>query len=210
MYNQAGNITERKPSSPISYLTGLLGALLGALIGAIPWYIVSTHFDFFVGYLGFLIGICAFFGYKLFRGARNTVYAIAIVILCAIFALLLSMYASCFTKIWDTFDEYGVFSDSDMSFSNQFDLVFKSTNKALAESEVQKKLLPSLLVGLGLGLLGVFSMLKSITGYTKNKPQSQPLAAGAAYPVYTPQQQPQLSDTQPTQAPPKDDPDWDS
>lgn len=42
-----------------SALTGILGALFGALVGAVPWFLTSTFADFFVGWLGFLVGVAA-------------------------------------------------------------------------------------------------------------------------------------------------------
>lgn len=49
------------------YAIGFVGAFLGSLVGAIPWVIVA-QLGFFVGILGFVIGIASLKGYKMLGG----------------------------------------------------------------------------------------------------------------------------------------------
>ena len=68
-----------------SYLLGAVGAVLGAFIGSIPWAIVY-YFGWFVGWLGFIIGICAVKGYEILRGKTGKV-KVLIIILATIFGV---------------------------------------------------------------------------------------------------------------------------
>jgi hypothetical protein len=67
-------------TSPLFYLTGIIGALIGSAIGAIPW-IIAYWRGWILGILAFVIGLGSFYGYKLFHGPRSrraalvTVYA---------------------------------------------------------------------------------------------------------------------------------------
>ena len=88
-----------------SALTGILGALFGALVGAVPWFLTSTFADFFVGWLGFLVGVAACWGYRLFKGRRSTRFAMATVIVCSLLALFAAeiaswMYVLCSDPEW--------------------------------------------------------------------------------------------------------------
>ncbi|MDR0841214.1 MAG: hypothetical protein LBN26_07540 [Christensenellaceae bacterium] len=66
------------PSSPVSYITGLIGALIGAAIGAIPW-VIAYVLGWILGILAFVIGLGAFTGYKLFRGPKKKGVALTMV-----------------------------------------------------------------------------------------------------------------------------------
>lgn len=50
-----------------NYTIGFIGAILGALVGAIPWVIVA-QLGYFVGILGFVIGLASLKGYKIIGG----------------------------------------------------------------------------------------------------------------------------------------------
>lgn len=54
-----------------NYALGALGALLGALVGTIPSIVVIVFFDYILSLLCALVPICAYYGYKLFRGRMN-------------------------------------------------------------------------------------------------------------------------------------------
>lgn len=45
--------------------------VIGAFLGAVPWFLASTFTNFFIGYLGFLIGWAAAFGYSKLHGRKS-------------------------------------------------------------------------------------------------------------------------------------------
>ena len=75
-------------------VTGVIGAMLGAMIGAIPWFIASTFTSNFIGWLGFLTGIAACYGYRLFRGRRSTRFAMTVIVISSILVLFAAEIAS--------------------------------------------------------------------------------------------------------------------
>ena len=87
---------EKKQGEPVtSYLTGLLGALFGAVAGVLPWFIASRFLNFQFGWLAFLVSTGAFFGYRWFRGAHNTSYAMTVIVLFSLLAMFLSNLVEC-------------------------------------------------------------------------------------------------------------------
>lgn len=75
----------------------MLGAILGGMVGAIPWAIVS-HFGWFVGWLGFLIGICAIKGYEIL-GGRPGKPKVVIIVLATILGVAFGQVAATFITI---------------------------------------------------------------------------------------------------------------
>ena len=78
MDNELSNREEENSnkSTPLTYLRGMLGATLGALVAGIPWGLL-IYLGWFVSWLAFIIGFGAFFGYKLFKGPKITMFATA-------------------------------------------------------------------------------------------------------------------------------------
>jgi len=70
-----------------SVLLGILGALVGALVGSIPW-MIAFRFNWFVGFLGALIGLSAMKGYELLRGPDGKVKIVVIVTISLIVVVL--------------------------------------------------------------------------------------------------------------------------
>lgn len=69
------------------YLRGAAGALLGALVGIIPWLLTGLiGWQFWL--LGGLVGIASFYGYRLFRGAHRTGFALAAVLVTSLLAVI--------------------------------------------------------------------------------------------------------------------------
>ena len=63
------------------------GALLGALVGIIPWLLTGLiGWQFWL--LGGLVGIASFYGYRLFRGAHRTGFALAAVLVTSLLAVI--------------------------------------------------------------------------------------------------------------------------
>ncbi len=54
-----------------NYFTGFLGALLGGLVGTIPNVIAAVWLERIMAILYALIPLCAYYGYKLFKGKMN-------------------------------------------------------------------------------------------------------------------------------------------
>lgn len=50
---------------------GIVGALIGALIGSVPWILAYIYIDTMWSILAAVIGIGAYYGYKLFKGPLN-------------------------------------------------------------------------------------------------------------------------------------------
>ena len=131
-----------------SALTGILGALFGALVGAVPWFLTSTFADFFVGWLGFLVGVAACWGYRLFKGRRSTRFAMATVIVCSLLALFAAeiaswMYVLCSDPEWQADAAwYGI-------------PVAQLAWESILMPENWGIMAPSMLMGMVIGVLGV-------------------------------------------------------
>ena len=138
---------------------GLIGALLGALVGAVPWFLVSTFTNFYVGWLGFLVGWAAAFGYQKLKGRKSFCLAIAVVVICSLLALVAAEYGSwmfvlCNDPEWqEDAAWYGI---------SVVQLAFES----LLLPENFKVILPGLAIGLLIGGLGIFSAGKYVRQYT--------------------------------------------
>ena len=139
--------------------TGVLGAAVGGVIGAIPWAIVG-YFGWFVGWLGFLIGIAAKKGYEIGKGRETKAKGITIIVV-VICAVILAELAGIIVSLTAAYMEYGAPLGDAIVGS------FLILPEVVADSEV----LPSVLFDIGLGLvfafLGVFSTLRQIFAETK-------------------------------------------
>ena len=149
-----------------SALTGILGALFGALVGVVPWFLASTFADFFVGWLGFLVGVAACWGYRLFKGRRSTRFAMATVIVCSLLALFAAeiaswMYVLCSDPEWQADAAwYGI-------------PVAQLAWESILMPENWGIMAPSMLMGMVIGVLGVnfaftkpyFKFCLSLSGY---------------------------------------------
>lgn len=140
------------------YLTGLAGALLGALAGAIPWFLVSTFTAFFVGWLGFLVGWAASWGYQKLRGAKKRGYAAAVVLLSSILAILAAevgswMFVLCTDPEWQESAAYFRISVARLAW------------ESLWMPENLPRVLPGMAVGLLIGGLGILSARQKLLAY---------------------------------------------
>lgn len=140
-------------------VTGVIGAMLGAMIGAIPWFIASTFTSNFIGWLGFLTGIAACYGYQLFRGRRSTRFAMTVIVISSILVLFAAEIAS-----W----MYVLCSDPDW----QKDAALIGIPVArLAWESIRMPdnwhiMAPNMLIGMTIGLLGVVSARRRVLAYT--------------------------------------------
>lgn len=155
-YQMSENVLRQE--SALRYFTGILGGLLGALVGAVPWFLVATFTGFFVGWLGFLVAWCSYFGYRLFRGVKNKAFALSVIIICSVAAIIFSdfcgnMVALCRDADWQaTAAQYGV-SVAELAFVS------------ITATENLSILLPNLLIGLAIGVLGIISIRKQVAAY---------------------------------------------
>jgi len=155
-------------NTPSSFLKGLLGAVLGALLGAIPWFLVSTFLEFYVGWLGFIVGFAAFFGYKLLKGARVKWYGITVMILLSTVAIYISEFFS-YVYVFANDPEwiqYAALEGMD---------VVPYVILSLIMPENLLLLLQDTAVGIIIGILGVCSNIKAINQYCSPKAENPPV-----------------------------------
>ena len=152
-----------------SALTGILGALFGALVGVVPWFLASTFADFFVGWLGFLVGVAACWGYRLFKGRRSTRFAMATVIVCSLLALFAAeiaswMYVLCSDPEWQADAAwYGI-------------PVAQLAWESILMPENWGIMAPSMLMGMVIGVLGVVCVKQKVLAYTDPERAAQTAA----------------------------------
>ena len=145
-------------SDAFSYLSGFLGALLGAAVGAVPWFLVSTFLELYSSWLGLVVGICAFFGYKLLKGAKNKGYAITVIIICSVLMIYVSEFCSYWVVLsqdpeWIAEAEAESFSVGSYVF---WTLVYPDNLLEILKLSV---------IGMLLGVAGVCCMLKNVIRY---------------------------------------------
>ena len=152
---------EIEEESKGSTVLGIIGAFLGAVVGAVPWFLASTFAHFFIGYLGFLVGWAAAFGYGKLHGRRSYRFAMVTVVICSILALVLADFASymfvlCTDADWqETAYYYGV-------------PVYVLAAILVTAPENLHLILPNLLIGLLIGILGVVSCRVYVRNYTQS------------------------------------------
>lgn len=157
-WNGTGTGTEA-PVSEGSVFLGIVGALLGAITGAIPWFLASTFTSFFIGWLGFLIGWAAAYGYRTLHGRRSYGLAMTTVVVCSVIALVLAdfasnMYILCTDEEWQrTAWFYGI-------------SVAELAAVSIVDPDNLGVILPRLAMGLLIGMLGVFSASAHVRKYT--------------------------------------------
>lgn len=92
--------SDREPAA--AYWRGAAGALLGAIAGAIPWFLLRNLVGIQLGYLGVLIGVAAFFGYRYLWGAHSTRFAFVSIVVSSLLALLGACFGS---AVWDVLEQ---------------------------------------------------------------------------------------------------------
>ena len=149
------------PEDQGSVLLGVLGALLGALVGAVPWFLVSAFANFYVGWLGFLVGWASAFGYQKLKGRKLFGLAMTVVVISSFLALVAAEFGSVM---------YMLCTDKDLQLvAELYDipvprLAFETLRLLLPE--IFEEILPNLVIGLVIGGLGIFSAGKYVRQYT--------------------------------------------
>ena len=147
------------PEDTGSVPLGVIGALLGALVGAVPWFLVNAFTNFYVGWLGFLVGWAAAFGYQKLKGRKSFGFAIAVVVICSLLALVAAEYGSwmlrlCTDPDWQADAAYLGIPVALLAF----DSLLMPENFGI--------ILPNLAIGLFIGGLGILSAGKYVRQYT--------------------------------------------
>lgn len=155
-YQMSENVLRQE--SALRYFTGILGGLLGALVGAVPWFLVATFTGFFVGWLGFLVAWCSYFGYRLFRGVKNKAFALSVIIICSVAAIIFSDFCGNMVALYRDADWQATAAQYGVSVA---ELAFVS----ITATENLSILLPNLLIGLAIGVLGIISIRKQVAAY---------------------------------------------
>lgn len=137
-------------------LTGIIGAVLGGIIGAIPWAIASFN-GWFVGWLGFLIGLAAKKGYELLKGKECKAKAV-VIILVSILSVVLAEFAG-----WTVAFMMEVEGATVME-GLQFTLYFLS-----ADPEIQSSFIGNIVLGLVFAGLGIFDLVRGIFSANSKK-----------------------------------------
>ena len=140
------------------YLRGLAGALLGALVGALPWFLAEVLAERFIAVLGTVIGLAALYGYKKFGGARKTVYACAVVSVCALLMVVLSDFAANMIILVQDADCKSLAQEVGVS-------VWRVAFLVLTDPENLSLVARDLLLGIVFALLGVILMFGKIKEY---------------------------------------------
>lgn len=123
-----------------------------------PWFLVSTFLELYSSWLGLVVGICAFFGYKLLKGAKNKGYAITVIIICSVLMIYVSEFCSYWVVLsqdpeWIAEAEAESFSVGSYVF---WTLVYPDNLLEILKSSV---------IGMLLGVAGVCCMLKNVIRY---------------------------------------------
>jgi hypothetical protein len=153
------------------YASGLIGALIGAAVGTVPWFLAATFAGFYIGWLGFLIGWAALFGYKLLHGAKNTAYSIVVIYLLSLLAIGAAYFFSSMVYL---------FEDADFAFTVQTAGISKTqaTWLVLTDSSNTALVIRDLGVSYLIGVLGLLSIWKSAKAYTDPSSVSAAASAG--------------------------------
>ena len=147
-----------REETPISYLTGALGALLGALVGVIPLVALALTLKLYSGWAGILVGLAASKGYQLLRGARRHGYAVAVVTVSSILMVLAGILGC---EIWVAGGSEDVRRPAALLGISPLELVWQAI---LAEPG---SIALSLALPVLVSLLGVTIGNRSLTPYTQ-------------------------------------------
>lgn len=137
-----------------NHFIGTIGALIGGIIGTIPWVIVYM-LGFFVGWLGFIIGIAANKGYELFRGKNSRAKPFIIIIIVIICVLLAQVTCEIIT-LNDYLKSEGI---NDVGV---FDMLRGLGEIFANEAGYRESVILNVLLGLLFAGLGTFSMIKKM------------------------------------------------
>jgi H+/Cl- antiporter ClcA len=137
-----------------SLLLGIVGALVGAIVGSIPW-MIAFNFNWFVGILGALIGLCAMKGYEFLKGPEGKVKIVVIVTI----SLIIVVLAQYVTTIFAVYREF----QGERFAPTLLDTMDLLNDMLFADPEVTRYFL----IDAG---MGIFFALLGLSGIFKEKP----------------------------------------
>lgn len=139
-----------KDREPVSaYFRGIAGALLGAVAGVLPWFLGSLLLHFQFGWLAFLVSTGSFFGYRWLRGAHNTSFATALIVISSLVAVFLSNLV-----------------ENSLQLMQSGEMTFLRAVAYLLQGEGLQSLFSGMLFGLLFVLLGLAAIRGRVLTYT--------------------------------------------
>ena len=84
-------MNEQNSLQKCSKLTGVIGSLVGAIVGVMPMVLMVLLFGFLIGFSAILVPVCAYKGYKLFKGKRDMHFARLAVVISSIIVAVTSV-----------------------------------------------------------------------------------------------------------------------
>ena len=149
------NFEEKKERS--NWPLGLVGAIVGGMLGSVPW-MIAFNFNWFIGWLGALIGFCAMKGYELLKGPKGVVKTVTIVVV-SLVVVVVAQYATTIFMVYSEWQELG------RRFAPTLLDTFEIVNDALInDSELQRYFLIDSGMGMFFALLGVSAIFKKDEG----------------------------------------------
>lgn len=161
-YNSIKQATDEKQeeydNESKNHFIGVVGALIGGIVGTIPWIIVYM-LGFFVGWLGFIIGIAANKGYEIL-GGKNSKAKPFIIIIVVIICVLLAQVTCEMIELYNYLQEEGV----ELGIIDMFRVLWETF---IAEAEYSRAVLGSVAMGLIFAGLGTFGLIKNMMKQSK-------------------------------------------
>jgi|GEM_PF-1883696 len=147
------NNARQAAEQPINPFMGLIGGIIGILIGTIIWTIIA-YLGWFVGWIGFLIVFLGIYGFKLL-GKRITQGWAIVIMLLSLLSIVLSQFAYLGFAIYSTLK-------NDFGISLTFSEALSYIPTFLAEPDIRTPFITNTVLGLIIGIIGMFSAVKGI------------------------------------------------
>ena len=143
-----------------NHLLGALGAVVGGLVGTIPWIIVYMM-GFFVGWLGFVIGLAANKGYTLFKG-KNSKLKPWIIILAVILCVIAAQFIAESVEVIRYFNSEGYTNYTLIDVAETIVYTF------IDVPEYKASVISNIALGFLFAGLGVLNLIKKLTMDSKD------------------------------------------
>ena len=144
---------------PNRIIAPTVGAVLGMAVGAIPWALVSM-FGFFVGWLGFIMGLSIRKGYELFGGKPGR-YKLFLIILLSIVGVVFAELLGSVASVYRELAKEGINS---LKYSIDFVIYV-----VRYEPEIRGRLIGNTAFGMLFAMLGIFGLIRDTKQEYKSK-----------------------------------------